>query len=297
MPDQSTAAEEYSLLSELAQPQEEPYEDDLAPEGEVEFPVVLRGYDRFAVDAYVRHMARRITDLQADHEPDGAVRRALQRVGEDVSGILQRAHETAARVTANSRREAEERLERARQEAADIIAVAQRRLAAIDADADRIWAERARIVEDARSLSAELAALADGAAKRFPPAPPEEDVDTEEVYASRRLPAGGQAPVPPPEDEAPRHDVAELGSGAAESAAGNAAPPAGGELCEEARWEPPVTAEWPLSGRGAWGAAANGGGDPLVEADGEGDGEPAQGCGGDGGPAQGCGGDGGPAQG
>ena len=48
------------------------------------------------------------------------MRRALERVGEEVAGILQRAHETAAEITAQSRSDAEDRLEAARHEAAEI---------------------------------------------------------------------------------------------------------------------------------------------------------------------------------
>src|ERR1019366_9300855 len=40
----------------------------------------------------------------------------------------------------------------------------------LDADTDRIWAERHRIVGDKRELAGQLAGLADSAAERFPPA-------------------------------------------------------------------------------------------------------------------------------
>lgn len=276
MPDQSTAAEEHALISEISQPLDELFEEDLPAEGEVDFPVVLRGYDRFAVDAYVKQMARRIADLQADHEPDAAVRRALERVGEDVSGILQRAHETAARITTNSRREAEERLERARQEAAELTAAAQRRLAELDADADRIWSERARIIDDARDLAVQLSSLADSAAERFPPAPPEEEVETAEIESTRRA---GAMPFPvaadPEADATGEPDATREPDATSEPDAtgepdevcepllhGDPGPvgdePAPGERDERPTesWQPPATAEWPASGRGAWSEVA-----------------------------------------
>jgi vacuolar-type H+-ATPase subunit H len=110
-----------------------------------------------------------VAELQVIRSPEAAVRRALERVGEEVSGILQRAHDTASRVTAQSRSEAEDRLEAARQEAAQIVQRAEERLRELDAETDRIWAERHRIVEDTRELARELLTLTDSAADRFPP--------------------------------------------------------------------------------------------------------------------------------
>jgi vacuolar-type H+-ATPase subunit H len=99
-------------------------------------------------------------------------------VGEEVSGILQRAHETAAQITAQSRSEAEDRLAAARQEAADIVSGAADRVKDLDLEADRIWEERLRIVEDARELARQLLTLADTAAQQFPA---EETASTERV--------------------------------------------------------------------------------------------------------------------
>jgi hypothetical protein len=106
--------------------------------------------------------------LQATRSPEAAVRRALERVGEQISGILQRAHETAEQITAQSRSEAEDRLEQARLEAAQIADAAEQRVRDLDADTDRIWLERQRIVADAEDLSGQLLALAKTAAERFP---------------------------------------------------------------------------------------------------------------------------------
>ena len=120
---------------------------------DVEFPSALRGYDRLAVDAYVQRTSQLVAELQATRSPESAIRRALERVGEEVSGILQRAHETAGKITSQSRSEAEDRLEKARQEAAQLIQRAEDRVRELDAETDRIWAERHRIVEDTRELA------------------------------------------------------------------------------------------------------------------------------------------------
>jgi DivIVA domain-containing protein len=136
----------------------------------VEFPLVLRGYDRDAVDAYVQRTSQLVAELQTTRSPEAAIRRALERVGEEVSGILQRAHDTAAQITAQSRIEAENRLETSRQESAQIITRAEERVRELDAETDRIWAERQQIVEDTRELARQLVGLTDSAADRFPAA-------------------------------------------------------------------------------------------------------------------------------
>jgi DivIVA domain-containing protein len=188
--------------------------DDALPQvSDVDFPVVLRGYDRIAVDAFVRKTSQLVAELQATRSPEAAVRRALERVGEEVSGILQRAHDTAERITATSRREAEDRLEAARAEAAQITAAAEGRVKDLDAETDRIWAERHRIVEDTRELARQLVGLAESASERFPgeevaPQPRDDDAtaatsvfatalradDEDETHAAFRAPAEPGAP-------------------------------------------------------------------------------------------------------
>lgn len=135
---------------------------------DADFPTVMRGYDRHAVDDYVAQMSRLVAELHATRSPESAVRRALERVGDEVSGVLQRAHETAEQITAQSRRDAEDRLERARREAASLIEAAERRVRELDADADRVWADRARIIADTEALSGQLLAVARDANARFP---------------------------------------------------------------------------------------------------------------------------------
>jgi hypothetical protein len=170
MPDQSSAATEHSILQEITAPLSTLPDDAVAIAADVDFPVVLRGYDRLAVDAYVKKTSQLVAELQATRSPEAAVRRALERVGEQISGILQRAHDTAEEITTQSRREAEDRLEQARQESAEVTVRSQLRLKELDVETDRIWGERHRIVDDVRELSRQLVELAEAAATRFPPA-------------------------------------------------------------------------------------------------------------------------------
>src|SRR5207248_1919453 len=176
MPDQSSASTEHALIQEITAPLASLPDDPLPDVADVDFPAALRGYDRLAVDAYVKRTSQLVAELQASRSPESAVRRALGRVGEEVSGILQRAHETAEQITAQSRIEAENRLDAAREEASQITANAHRSLKELDADTDRIWAERHRIVEDARVLASQLLGLAESAIQRFPAA---EDLEEE----------------------------------------------------------------------------------------------------------------------
>ncbi len=170
MPDQSSAADEHAILQEITAPLATLPDDAMPEVADVHFPVALRGYDRLAVDAYVKKTSQLVAELQATHSPEAAIRRAIERVGEEVSGILKRAHETASEITTQSRREAEDRLELARNEAAQLVVAAQQQVKDLDSDTDRIWAERHRIVGDTRGLAQELLALAESAGERFPAA-------------------------------------------------------------------------------------------------------------------------------
>jgi hypothetical protein len=188
VPEDKFASSEHELIQEITAPFAAVRADPEGDPGEADFAIVLRGYDRVAVDAYIRQARQVIEDLRATSSPEAAVRRALERVGEEISGILQRAHDTAEKITAQSRSEAEERLmsaraeseklmaaaeaelEQARRDAVEIRASAEKQLTDLDAETDRIWAERHRIVEDTRDLSRQLVALTDSAAERFPPA-------------------------------------------------------------------------------------------------------------------------------
>ena len=73
----------------------------------VSFPAAVRGYERGAVDAYVKRVNRLIAEIKVSASPRAAVRHAVRQTEEEVSGLLERARETADRVTASALREAE----------------------------------------------------------------------------------------------------------------------------------------------------------------------------------------------
>src|SRR5207244_2203789 len=87
---------------------------------DVSFPNAVRGYDRQAVDAYVKQVNRVIAELEVSRSPQAAVRHALDQVGEQTSGILQRARETAEEIITSARTEADETTVHANTEAEKI---------------------------------------------------------------------------------------------------------------------------------------------------------------------------------
>jgi hypothetical protein len=152
----------------------------------VDFPIVLRGYDRQAVDEYVEEMARLLDSLEATQARETVVQRALDEVGEQTSGILQRAHETAEEITARSRAKAEGRLQRAEREADLLRRDADEYAEGVVTDTRALWDERQRLIDEMRQLADEVLGTADDAAERVtepellrtrPPEPEPADLD------------------------------------------------------------------------------------------------------------------------
>jgi cell division initiation protein len=169
MPEEHTAADEHAIIQQVTEPLERLDYHPLTDVASPEFPMALRGYDRAAVDAYVARVSQLVAELEATHVPEAAVHRALEKVGEETSGILKRAHETAHELAARSRAEAEERLETARAEAERIVGAARAGLRSLDEDTDRVWAERTKLLEDTKRLADEMLSVAERGLERFPP--------------------------------------------------------------------------------------------------------------------------------
>jgi DivIVA domain-containing protein len=154
-----------------------------------EFPIVLRGYDRHAVDAHLAEVTQLVAELEATQLRETVVQRALDEVGEQTSAILQRAHETAEEIAARSRAQAEGRIQRAEHEAEATRREAESDVERLRTELRRIWAEREKLIEEVRALADEVLAVADDALDRMP-GPPGEPEEEE-----------GQAPEPGVEDQ------------------------------------------------------------------------------------------------
>lgn len=156
-------------------------DEDIATLRDVDFPIALRGYDREAVDAYVRDVNRIIAELQVSRSPKSAIRHALDQVSDETKGILERAHETADEITARSRTQADDRLQWAEREARDAIAAATARVQELEADAERVWQERQHLLEDVTRIAGELQHVVEDAGVRFPVEPEPETTPLPEL--------------------------------------------------------------------------------------------------------------------
>lgn len=115
----------------------------------VSFPTAVRGYNREAVEAYVKRANRVIAELKVSASPRAAVSHALEQTEEQVSGLLQRARETGEEITASARQEGDELVAQAKAEAADL-------LVNVSTEADRVKAEAEQVLAEARTQSEDL---------------------------------------------------------------------------------------------------------------------------------------------
>ncbi len=117
---------------------------------DISFPVAVRGYDRRAVDAYIKRVNRVIAELKVRSSPPAAVRHALEQAEEKVQGLLQAARAAGEEITTSAQREAEQNTASAKAQAAEL-------LVNTSAEADRIKAEADQLIANAR-MEADAAA-------------------------------------------------------------------------------------------------------------------------------------------
>jgi DivIVA domain-containing protein len=115
----------------------------------VSFPHAVRGYDRRAVDAYVKRVSRVIAELKMTASPRAAVTHALEQTEQQVSGLLQQARETGEEITASARQEAEEIVASAKAKAAEL-------LVNVSSEADGLKAEAEKLIADARTEAEDI---------------------------------------------------------------------------------------------------------------------------------------------
>ena len=110
---------------------------------DVRFPTAVRGYDRDAVDKYVKRVNRVIAEVKVRSSPPAAVRHALEQAEEKVQELLRAAREAADEITASAQQEADENTARAKAEAAELTVQTS-------AEADRVKAEAEAYSANAR---------------------------------------------------------------------------------------------------------------------------------------------------
>jgi DivIVA domain-containing protein len=131
-----------------------------------EFPLAVRGYDRHAVDEFMQEVLQIVSELEGRQTRESVVQRALDEIGEETAGILQRAHETADEIAARSRAQAEGRIQRAEREADMLRQQADAYSEQVVVDTRLLWEERERLIQDIRQLADEVLATAEDASER-----------------------------------------------------------------------------------------------------------------------------------
>jgi DivIVA domain-containing protein len=115
---------------------------------DVSFPAAVRGYDRRAVDAYIKRVNRVIAELKVRSSPPAAVRHALEQAEDKVQGLLKAAREAAEEITASAQHEAEESTARAKAEAAELTVSTSTEVDRMKADAEESLASAKREADD-----------------------------------------------------------------------------------------------------------------------------------------------------
>jgi len=115
---------------------------------DISFPGAMRGYDRRAVDAYVKRVNRVIAELEVTRSPEAAIRHALDRLGQQTTGVLQHAREAADELAATALAESEHTTTRARVEAEEVLEEAKEDAEELIAQAHKEAAERLRHAEE-----------------------------------------------------------------------------------------------------------------------------------------------------
>jgi cell division initiation protein len=175
-----------------------------------EFPLAVRGYDRHAVDAFVQEVLALVSELEGRQTRETVVQRALDEIGEETAGILQRAHETADEIAARSRAQAEGRIQRAEREADMLRQQADAYSEQLVVDTRILWEERQRLIQDIRQLADEVLATAEDASERVTqPAMISEGEGEGEGEAGVEAEPGAEA-EPDTEDDIPTTSEVEL---------------------------------------------------------------------------------------
>jgi hypothetical protein len=130
------------------------------------FPVSPHGYDCTVVDQHLDTVERELAELRAGSKQSVAAE--IEKIGQQTASILTAAHDQAREITHSAQRQADACVADAAANAVKITEDANCKLRQLDSETDAIWAERTRLIEDARNVATALFTLAEEAAERFP---------------------------------------------------------------------------------------------------------------------------------
>ncbi|HEY2636108.1 MAG TPA: hypothetical protein VGI54_01865, partial [Solirubrobacteraceae bacterium] len=109
----------------------------------------------------------------------------------------------------------------------------QQRAQDLDRDADIIWQERARLIEDIRKLAEDMQGVARAADVRYPPGSDEEEAEEAAPETPFDAEAAAEAAAPPDPEATMELPASELPDALADAANDEAEPPDG----DTAEWE------------------------------------------------------------
>ena len=148
-------------------------ESDLEAPAPPRFPLAPRGYDRVAVDEFIAELElelaeadRELAEVRAGVDSADEVQAELKRIGEQTSAILIAAYEQRDEILRAAREEAESSVAEAVAKADALVADGEARRRELEAQNGAAYQERDRLLEEIRTVSAGLAALADSVEKR-----------------------------------------------------------------------------------------------------------------------------------
>lgn len=135
------------------------------------FPMARHGYEPTAVDDYITQLEQELEELRARTPEERVISQEIGRIGEQTAAILRVAHDKAQDLTREAQAQADKCVSDAAANALAITEEANRRLRELDSETDSVWQERARLVEDVRTVATALFSLAEDAAERYPGEP------------------------------------------------------------------------------------------------------------------------------
>jgi hypothetical protein len=225
----------FSPVKSTEDPMQETVEftpDDVLPDEPAwtpRFATVWRGYDRGAVEDHIAALEDELAAVRAQRIPEHAIQEEIDRLGSDTSAILRVAREKADAISSRAHAQADMLMADAQAQAEATTRDAEARRRTLDADADLIWRERTRLIDDTRQLADCMLSVADDAVERFPPEPvaPAAPVQTAAPVEPVAPPEPVEPPVAPPAPVTPPE--ASNGQPAAEPAPADVQPPEPGE--------------------------------------------------------------------
>jgi hypothetical protein len=131
------------------------------------FPVSPLGYHRGAVDERISALEQELEELRNENSPI-SITEEIERLGEQTASILVVAHDQAHETTRQAQEQADRCIADAAENAVAMTEQAKRNLRELDNETESVWRERARLLDDARSVGLSLIALAEEGLERFP---------------------------------------------------------------------------------------------------------------------------------